>query len=145
MKTLLDTSVLVAAFVGRHPRHTVAMRCYQAALAPKNNLLVAAHSLAELYAVLTRLPSRPRITGGVARSLIRDNVSRPARIVTLSGSDYASAIDRMADKGLTGGAVFDALVAQAAIKADAKRLFTFNRSDFVRVWPEAGERLQVPA
>ena len=145
MKLLLDTSVLVPAFTRGLPRHRTALACYRDSVATGNELCVAAHSLAEVYAVLTRLPVRPRITGGVARRMIRDNLSSMARIVTLSARDHESVLDRMADLGLTGGSVCDALIVQAARKARADRLLTLNGAHIARVWPDAGERLVVLA
>jgi len=137
MGTMLDTSVLVGAFVRRHPRHEVAIGVLRQAV----NLTIAAHTLAETYAVLTRLPTRPRISGGVARKLIRENLTARGRVVALTARDYDAALGRMADLGLTGGAVYDALIVQAALKAKVDRLVTFNGANFRRAWPEAGERL----
>lgn len=73
MKILLDTSVLVAAMVEAHPAHTQALPWLQKAQAGADTWLVAAHSLAELYAILTTLPVRPRILPAVARELIQRN------------------------------------------------------------------------
>ena len=143
MKALLDTSVLVSAFVRHLPRHRAGLACYRSALEGGNELSVAAHSLAEVYAVLTRLPVRPRISGGVARRIIRENISAVARVISLGGRDYDAVLDRMADLGLSGGAIYDALIVQAARKAKAEKLFTFNGSHFLRVWPEAGDRLGI--
>jgi predicted nucleic acid-binding protein len=46
----------------------------------------------------------------------------------------------MADLGLSGGIVYDALIARAAQKVKADRLLTLNPGDFRRVWPN-GERI----
>lgn len=142
MKRLLDTSVLVPAFVSRHPRHERAAEALRQAL--EGELLVAAHSLLETWAVLTRLPSSPRISGAMAGRLIRENL-KTSRTVTLNARDHDSILARAADLGLAGGAIYDAIVVQAAIKSAADQLLTLNGSDFRRVWPEAGERLQVLA
>jgi len=143
VKHLLDTSVLVAACVERHPRHGASLRCYREALQPGNEFRAAAHSVAELYAVLTRLPVRPPVPPGVARRLVRENVLERAEVIELDGADYAAVLDRMADNGLTGGAIYDALVVQAALKSTVDRVHTWNATDFRRVWPDAGARLHV--
>jgi len=145
VKALLDTSVLVPAFVGSLPRHAPALACYRTSLAEGNELFVAAHSLAEVYAVLTRLPVRPRISGGAARRIIRENIVARSRVVSLAARDHDAVLDRMADLGLTGGTVYDALIVQAALKAKVDKLFTFNAAHFRRVWPRAGDRLAVLA
>ena len=138
---MLDTSVLVPAFVSRHPRHSIAIEALSAA----EDLRVAAHTLAETLAVLTRLPTRPRISGGVARRLLRENVTARGEVVALTVQDYDDALDRAAGLGVTGGAVYDALILQAAIRAEVDRFVTLNGQDFRRIWPEAGDRLVVLA
>jgi predicted nucleic acid-binding protein len=58
VRVLFDTSMLVAALVRIHPRHSVALGWLSRALAGEITLIVAAHTLAELHATLTRLPPR---------------------------------------------------------------------------------------
>ncbi len=53
-------------------------------------------------------------------------------------------IDRLAELGMSGGAVYDALIARAAEKSGAERLLTLNASDFERVWPEGKSLLSLP-
>ncbi|HDH87226.1 MAG: hypothetical protein DRG35_02195 [Deltaproteobacteria bacterium] len=60
MKTLFDTSVLVAAIVEPHSMHTRALPWLQRAKAGEIDFLAASHTLAELYAVLATLPLKPR-------------------------------------------------------------------------------------
>lgn len=64
---------------------------------------VAAHSLAELYSILTTLPVQPRIPPGVARRLIHKNVITSCELVTLSEGDYGAVIDHLSGLGITGG------------------------------------------
>jgi hypothetical protein len=45
-------------------------------------------TVAETCAVLSTLPLSPRISGGLARHLVGENVLRTARLVTLSSRDY---------------------------------------------------------
>ena len=74
MSILLDTSVLVAAMVESHPAHARALPWLQRVQDGTETGLVAAHSLAELYAILTTLPVQPHIPPTVARQLIQHNV-----------------------------------------------------------------------
>ena len=46
--------------------------------------------------------------------------------------------------GLSGGVIYDALIARAAEKAGAERLLTLNGADFRRVWPEGESLILVP-
>jgi len=67
VRILFDTSTLVAAMVAGHPAHTVALPLLLRVKEKTDTGLVAAHSLAELYAILTRLPVTPRISPALAR------------------------------------------------------------------------------
>lgn len=59
MKVLLDTSVLVAAMVETHPMHECALHWLQRIKDGGDVGIVAAHSIAELYAILTTLTVQP--------------------------------------------------------------------------------------
>ncbi|HJS57618.1 MAG TPA: type II toxin-antitoxin system VapC family toxin [Vicinamibacteria bacterium] len=60
MKVLFDTSVLVAAMVEGHPEHDRALAWLERARRGALEFFVAAHSLAELCAVLSASwPARP--------------------------------------------------------------------------------------
>ena len=144
MKILFDTSVLVAAVVQPHPMHSRALPWLKRAKAGEYDFVVATHTLAELYAVLTTLPVKPRISSSTAWRLIQENIEGSAKTVSLSPSDYRQTIKRMADFGLSGGIIYDALIAIVAQKAGIERLMTFNADDFRRVWPEGEAIIYVP-
>ena len=140
MRLMLDTSVLVASMVSAHPSHASAVRWHGKAKRGEHAFLVAAHTLAELYAVLTRLPLSPRIEPALAHRLVHENVEKPAKIVTLRGSDYGAVLSSVSELGLAGGVIYDALIARAAERAGVDRLLTLNPQHFRRVWP-AGSRI----
>jgi predicted nucleic acid-binding protein len=144
MKVLFDTSVLVSGIVEAHPMHSRCLPWLQRAKAGDFEFLVVSHSLAETYAVLTTLPVRPRISPEVGLRLVHSNIEEPARIVPLTISDYRATIKRMANMGLSGGTVYDALIASAARRLPAQRLLTLNPDDFHRVWPEGKNIIGVP-
>lgn len=101
-----DTSVAVPYVVRSHAAHE-AVRDRAAGRAP----VLTAHSLAETYSVLTRLPGDARLTAADAARLIRANLGP-----TLA-ADPATTLDLptvLAPLGIVGGAVYDALVALAA-------------------------------
>ena len=143
MNVMLDTSVLVAAMVESHPAHDRAFPWLQRGLAGEFGYLVAAHTLAELYAVLTTLPVSPRLSPGTVWRMIHENVEREARVIPLSAADYAGVLKNMSERGLSGGAIYDALIARSAQKAGT-RLLTLNIEDFRRVWPDADQRVTAP-
>jgi predicted nucleic acid-binding protein len=144
MKVLFDTSVLIAAIVEAHPMHSHAFPWLKRAKLLEFEMLVASHTLAELYAVLTTLPVSPRIAPDIAKRLINKNIEATAKIISLSSHDYIRIIENLADSGLSGGVIYDALIVKAAQKSGADKILTFNIDDFKRVWPEGETHLLVP-
>jgi predicted nucleic acid-binding protein len=144
VKILFDTSVLVAAMVESHPHHALALPWLQRVQQKSEVGVLAAHTLAELYAVLTRLPVHPRIPPSVAVQLIRTNVLTICKVVALSGDDYITLLDHLANVGIMGGAVYDAVLLHTAQKANVDQIVTLNESDFRRVYPLLADRVVSP-
>ena len=135
MRVFFDTSVLVAAMVEGHPRHAAAWSWLQRVRQRTDMGFVAAHSLAESYAVLTRMPLHPRISPALAVQLIRTNVLATCEVVALSENDYATLLDHLAEVEIAGGAVYDAVLLYTANKVNVDLIVTLNESDFRRVYP----------
>ena len=144
VKVFCDTSVLVAAFVASHEHHARARSLVQQVVDGKVEGVVAAHTLAELYAVLTRLPVVPRITPTEASRMVTDNVVAHFSVQTLSGSDYAALVRKAPGSGIAGGTIYDALLLACAAKADVERICTLNVADFERLAPELSSRMAAP-
>lgn len=144
MKVLFDTSALIAGVVEAHPMHERALPWLKRCKGGEMEFIVATHTLAELYAVLTTLPVTPKISPGTAARLVREDVEQPAKVISLSTSDYSVVLRRLSEFGLSGGVVYDALIARAAQKAKVDRLLTANPEDFKRVWPEGVSIITVP-
>lgn len=134
-KVLFDTSVMVAAIISAHDSHKRCLNSLQKVFRGEYEGYIATHSIAELYAVLTRMPARPRILPLLASKLVKDNVERRMKVVSLSEKDYMAIVSEMADLHLAGGVVYDAIIARCAIKAKVDILLTLNPDDFQRVWP----------
>jgi len=94
-----------------------------------------------MYAVLTRLPLSPRIRPAMAEKLISENVRAHAEVVSLSAKDYSTVLSNAAALNLSGGVVYDAVIAHAARKSSVDQLVTLDPDDFRRVWPDAGDRI----
>ncbi len=62
MKIAFDTSVLVAAAVGSHPRHKEAATQLEFAREETHAEFLCSHATAEIYSVLTKLPLVQRIS-----------------------------------------------------------------------------------
>lgn len=144
MRVLFDTSTLVAAMVEGHSAHSMALPWLQRVKAKIDAGLVAAHTLAELYAILTRLPVNPRISPAMAMRLIQNNVLDTCTVVTLSDSDYTALLNHLADLGIVGGAVYDGLLMHAARIAGVDRVVTLNAHDFRRVYPALADKIISP-
>lgn len=144
MNVLFDTSVLVAALVGTHPMHERAFFWLRQAAAGKVVMLVAAHALAELYAVLTRYPSNPKISPEQAARLVKESVVKYAMIVPLTPADHMAVIQELAAHSLPGGIIYDALHARAACIGQARKIVSFNTRDFTRLGFLADSELVVP-
>jgi predicted nucleic acid-binding protein len=96
-----------------------------------------------VYSVLTRLPVKPRPTPQQAQALITDLLDYITPVV-LTAEDYLQAIAQMVSLSLPGGGIFDAIIAQAALKAQVDCLFTLNPDDFKRLSPEVAALVRVP-
>ena len=142
MKILFDTSVIIAALVESHPMHQRAFPWLKQSKKNEFELIIAGHTMAELYAVLSTLPTKPRISPAVAWRLIHENIEAIAKIVSLSAAEYSSVIKKISERGLVGGITYDALIAKVAAKSKVEQLLTLNPDHFKRVWPE-GEKIIV--
>ena len=67
----------------------------------------------------------------------------PAEVVPLSASDYVKTLNHVTKLGLSGGVIYDALIARAAQKGGVDALLTHNLDHFRRVWPSGAERLRL--
>ncbi len=128
---LLDTSCLVAAVCAWHSHHEETRREIERRDAAGEVLVLAAHSLAEAFSVLTRLPERHRLRPDDALALIEANWAK-TRLVALAGADYRSTLRRCREIGIGGGAVYDALIAACARKARVETLVTWDLEGFER-------------
>ncbi len=144
MRALLDTSTLVAALVEAHGRHAQAFAWLRKGRDADAGLLLATHSIAETYAVLSSLPLSPRITPSAAWALLEHSVLPYVQTVDLTAADVRQAVERLARRGLAGGVVYDALIAAAALTAQADCIVTLNPGDFQRVVPAGTLEVREP-
>ena len=98
-------------------------------------LVIAAHSLAETYAVLTRLPAPNRLRAEDAIALIELNW-RDTPVVQLTAHETWESLREAQRHGLMGGQMYDVLIAMAALKARASTIVTWNVRHFA---PFAGK------
>ncbi|MCW5852265.1 MAG: PIN domain-containing protein [Anaerolineae bacterium] len=144
MRILLDTSVLVPSLVRSHPFHSQAAPWLNKVIGGPDTGLVAAHSLAEVYATLTTLPIKPSLSPATVRQLVRLNIRDVLEVVFLSDDDYVTVIEHLSHNNITGGATYDALIVFAAIKAGADQIVTYNLRHFRRVFPAYAHLITAP-
>jgi predicted nucleic acid-binding protein len=130
---LFDSSVLIAAMISEHAHHTESLKWLQKVREKKIEGAVSAHTLAECFSVLTRLPINPAIPPALAWRLIQENILASFQVVDLSVRDYRQAISRLAESNLRGGLIYDALIIQSAKKKGISRIMTWNLGDFERI------------
>lgn len=129
MNQFFDSSVLVPVFYADHPQHAPSTKIF---LAAGKEDFCALRTLGEVYATLTGLPVRPRITGSEGMSVVRQITER-LTILGLGEREYISALESAASGTIIGAAVYDALIAHCALKAGAEVLLTWNVRDFTRL------------
>ncbi len=93
--------------------------------------------------MLTRLPLRPAIPPPVALQLIEENL-RGFQTIALSAANYRAVLRRLEKLNLAAGAIYDALIAQAALKARVERLLTLNPGHFRRLGKYVEAMVLVP-
>src|SRR5260370_29863526 len=107
MKVFLDTSILVPVFYGDHQHHNPSFALFTQF--SKEDACCGAHSLAEVYSTLTRMPGRLRVTGDQAILFIEDILER-LTVVALTSNEYADVLRSFAALGVVGGTIYDALL-----------------------------------
>ena len=138
MVILFDTSALVAALIPSHPHHAWAYARWVNSASPA----LAAHSLAETYAVLTASPQF-RVRPETAMSTVRLVAAR-FQVISLNTEGYLNALERTMGLRLQGGAIYDVLIAQVALESGAERLITLNAKHFVRLGQEVARLVEEP-
>jgi len=141
MRAFFDTSVLVAVFLEDHEHHERSLKAFVGA--DKRRDCCAAHSLAEVYATMTRLPGRHRLSGEQVMLFI-ENVRERLGLIALSGEEYHAAIKEAAEAGVIGGTIYDALIARCALKAKADTIYTWNTRHFEQFGLAIAKGLRTP-
>ena len=139
MKGFFDTSVLVPVFYGDHVHHQASLALF--IQFDKSTGCCGAHSLAEVYSTLTRMPGKHRISGEQAMLFI-GSIRERLSIIALSGDEYADALQASAALGIVGGGIYDAMLAHCAIKAKAEAIYSWNIRHYAQCGPEVTRRMR---
>jgi predicted nucleic acid-binding protein len=141
VKAFVDTNVLVSAFHTDLARHEASLALLEKY--PQTQICCSAHSMAELYSTLTRMPPPRRARPEEAMLFLADIKSRLTPIA-LTPEEYFAAISEYSAMGVVGGAIYDALIARCALKARAEKIFTWNIRHFRQFGPEVEKKLRTP-
>ncbi len=144
MKALIDTSVLVAGMLTLHTHHSRALPMLASAKNGQLDAVVSAHSLAETYSTLTRMPPPLRISPQHAWLAIKSNVLSVMTVFALTANDYRDLIEHLAQNNIAGGVTYDAVIAWAAVKTQVDQIITLNAKDFRRIVPALAAKVVVP-
>jgi predicted nucleic acid-binding protein len=131
-----DTSVLVSAAIAKHSHNPQALAVLEELVRRKHRGYMSAHSLTEIYSVLTRTPFKPPLYPSEAWQIIENTMLPYLELVTLTGKEYEEVVRRCAASGWSGGRIHDAVHVRCAQKADSDRLYTFNVKDFRALSPD---------
>jgi predicted nucleic acid-binding protein len=141
VKVFFDTSVLVPTFLGDHEHHEASLDAFLRF--GKHQACCAAHSLAEVYATLTRMPGKYRVSCEQAMLFLAE-IRQRLTLVALDEEEYYTAIEQASALGVMGGTVYDALLARCALKARADTLYTWNLRHFQQLGLEGIKRIRTP-
>ncbi|WP_028927907.1 PIN domain-containing protein [Pseudonocardia acaciae] len=128
-----DTSVIVAAFARWHEDHLLAAR----ALGRVDALVD--HVVVESYSVLTRLPPARRVPPSLVAAFIDRHF--PAAIPRLGYPASGEVLNSALPAGISGGSVYDLVVALTAARADATLISLDQRA--TSTYEAAGVRFEL--
>jgi predicted nucleic acid-binding protein len=145
MRVFLDTSVLISAVIKQHVAHERAFTVLERTQNKKDVGIISVHSLAEMYAVLTKLPPPYRHTPEQALLSVEENVLKHFETVGMGKSEYAALLREAAGTRIQGGTIYDALLLKAATKAGVEVIYTLNLKHFRAIAPpDIAVKLSVP-
>ena len=133
--------MLVAVCQGDHRHHEASIEAFLTF--EKSDAACAAHSVAEVYSVLTRMPGEWRMTAAQAMTFL-GTVRERLTIIALDAAEYFTGIQNFAAAGVVGGTVYDGIQALCATKAHAEAIYTWNLRHFRQFGPDITSRLRTP-
>lgn len=77
--------------------------------------------------------------------LFLETVQERLTLISLDSNEYMARIRQIAELGVVGGTVYDALIAQCAAKAKADVIYTWNIRDFKQTGLEISKRIRTPS
>ena len=141
MKQFFDSSVLIAAFWGGHVHHEPSIKLL--ASANRKDSACGIHTLAEVFAVMTAARVKPSIPAEQGLLFVGEVRERLA-LVSLDPEEYFATIQKAAERGVTGGRVYGALLLGCAEKFKARIIYTWNLKHLQLIAPHLSDRIRTP-
>jgi predicted nucleic acid-binding protein len=141
VRHFFDTTVLVAAVLEEHRDHFASFRALSSAT--RTNSFCAAHSVAEMFATLTRIPGKQRLSAEqslLAIGAVEDRLTA----VSLDATEYFAAVRKFAAIGVIGGTIYDGLIGACALKSKADVIYTWNVAHFLLLGSEVAQKVRTP-
>ena len=127
-----DSNCIIALVSQWHPKRSDVRDALESRLTGGDVLLVAGHSAIESYSVLTRLTPPYRMAPAVAFQLIRANVlDYASAVLPLTSEDYQRVLRDAPGKAISGGRIYDALIAACAVAGGVDEILTLNAKHFM--------------
>ncbi len=100
------------------------------------------HCLAEVFSVLSRMPTAPKLTPQDELAILETNIIPHFTLLVLAPADYPHVIRDLVGRGLGGGRIYDLLHLAAARKQTLDR--TFNEKEWKKLAPELEPLIAAP-
>jgi len=123
----VDANVVIASLLNWHEFYDRAAAALEHL--DGETLLLPQPVLFEAYSVMTRFPSPQRVLPAVALDMLAVSFG-DVRIVAMPAQRTWDLLQRSVAEGITGGRIYDAVIANIAIEAGARELLTFNARHF---------------
>ena len=111
--------------------------------AQPNDSSCALHTFAEVYSALTAMPVQPKFWPAQAELCVQE-IRQRVTAISLNADEYLATIHRAAERGFSGGKIYDALLLACAVKSGAEVIYTWNLKHFRAIAPELADRIQTP-
>jgi hypothetical protein len=76
--------------------------------------------------------------------LFLGDVRERLTLTTIAQEEYSGALESAAASGISGGAIYDALLARCAVKGKAEVIYTWNVKYYTRPGMEFAPRVKTP-
>ncbi len=135
----LDSNCVIALLSEWHFHHRVTLSCYQHLLEGGWTPVVPIHVILESFSVLTRVPVPYRLPPEAASLAIEQTFAKTAIVGDLAAETAWTTLAALAQRGLGGGKIYDALIAASAAASGATVLLTWDVKHLVAIAPPSLE------